>query len=140
MTNHPHHNKSEYSTSARRQVFGPSSPKLRWPRPLVLGLTVALLTVGPGPARAAETEMDAAKLAPTGEIEVSVENHAGALSASVPFAVPEYHGISPQLGLSYDSGSGDGFVGTGHSSQLICGSVRRFAACALAAGCIFDRS
>ena len=64
-------------------------------------------------ASAASEVSPSTKNPPKSATEVGVENHAGSLSAQVPFKLPEYHGITPQVGLSYDSGSGDGFVGVG---------------------------
>lgn len=76
---------------------------------LVAGLLpVALVGVGLSslPAAAAAPGADGAAPAP-------VTNNLGGFSTSVPFEVPAFHGITPNLGLQYDSARDNGFAGVG---------------------------
>ncbi|HEY3351640.1 MAG TPA: FG-GAP-like repeat-containing protein [Polyangia bacterium] len=45
----------------------------------------------------------------------AVDEFTGSFGTSIPITVPAYHGLEPQLGLSYSSGGGNGFVGVGWS-------------------------
>ncbi|MFH1018127.1 MAG: FG-GAP-like repeat-containing protein [Pseudomonadota bacterium] len=44
-----------------------------------------------------------------------VEEHHGSFSKTIPIDVPGYHGIEPNLSLSYNSSAGNGFAGVGWS-------------------------
>ena len=61
----------------------------------VVVFTALLLFIAASPARAQEVD-------PT-----------GSFWTSYPIEVPSYHGLEPNLGLTYDSGAGNGLLGVG---------------------------
>src|SRR5262249_39793000 len=58
-----------------------------------------------------------------------VDGANASFTTNIPLQVPPFHGLEPQLALSYDSGRGNGFVGVGWTlsglSVIERGSVRR---------------
>jgi len=86
----------------KRQDLGPRA------RGFVRGAAVALCALTSAGAWA-----QAPTPAPTGTSTGSVDPFYGSFSASVPIQVPPYHGIEPQLAISYNSSFKNGYAGVG---------------------------
>jgi hypothetical protein len=84
-------------------------------RMLVAGglLATGLATTSPawGQTPIGETKQQPMQVRALADSKVALQN--GAMTSAVELSVPAFHGITPQLSLSYSSSSGNGFVGVG---------------------------